>query len=535
MLFRSDETEQEGELVEDDFGQKSQSKSSPEDGEGEESEKQSEQSGEDEAENDPKEDGPETGSGQTGSDSTDPMKDFVSHTDKAFRQNESKLHSTKNRKYYYGNIPKMDLDEIVVDYKTLWAKYRVDMATTLTNMGLQHGIKDSIFAPKVKVFQKFREDSKKVVAYLAKEFELKKNAEQMKRASIAKTGELNMSKIYSYTFSEDIFKKMSVIPNGKSHGLVMYIDWSGSMSSNMENTIKQLLNLVMFCKKINIPYEVYAFTNSYGSGERRATMTVKPGEMHFARFHLMNLLSSKMSAAEYAHASTVLLNYCDRSVLKPDWFCLSGTPLNQAVVAAMDMVPAFQKQHKLQIVNTVFLTDGDGEKSLWLKDAKGQDVYITGYGSSGSPNYVVMRDPISKAEVTVEYNCWARTLTTAFIKLLKARTKSNIIGFYILSNREFSGQITHFMDNETSSRKQTDSTIEKLKADFRKDKYMVVKNSGYDEYFLLHDAGMDVEEDAEFVVKGNASTRSFVSAFSKFSNNRKLNRVVLGRFIELIA
>ena len=64
---------------------------------------------------------------------------------------------------------------------------------------------------------------------------------------------------------------------------------------------------------------------------------------------------------------------------------------------------------------------------------------------------------------------------------------------------------------------------------------MVVKNSGYDEYFLLHDAGMDVEEDAEFVVKGNASTRSFVSAFSKFSNNRKLNRVVLGRFIELIA
>jgi hypothetical protein len=70
-----------------------------------------------------------------------------------------------------------------------------------------------------------------------------------------------MSKIFSYKFSEDIFKKMTIIPDGKSHGLVMFIDWSGSMFDNLENTIKQLINLVMFCKKVNIPYDVYAFTS----------------------------------------------------------------------------------------------------------------------------------------------------------------------------------------------------------------------------------------------------------------------------------
>jgi hypothetical protein len=61
----------------------------------------------------------------------------------------------------------------------------------------------------------------------------------MKRTSIAKTGELNMSKIYSYVFNEDIFKKATVVAEGKSHGLVMFLDWSGSMSENINNTVNQ--------------------------------------------------------------------------------------------------------------------------------------------------------------------------------------------------------------------------------------------------------------------------------------------------------
>ena len=31
----------------------------------------------------------------------------------------------------------------------------------------------------------------------------------------------------------------------------------------MTDTIKQLYNLLWFCKKVNIPFEVYAFTNCY--------------------------------------------------------------------------------------------------------------------------------------------------------------------------------------------------------------------------------------------------------------------------------
>jgi hypothetical protein len=100
----------------------------------------------------------------------------------------------------------------------------------------------------------------------------------MKRASISKTGDLNLNKIFSYQFSEDIFKKMTVVPGGKSHGLVMYLDWSGSMAQHIANTLKQLFNLTMFCKKVNIPFEVYAFIDETDSS-RTYRIAAKQGDV----------------------------------------------------------------------------------------------------------------------------------------------------------------------------------------------------------------------------------------------------------------
>ena len=141
---------------------------------------------------------------------------------------------------------------------------------------------------------------------MVKEFELRKNADQMKRASIAKTGELNMNKVFSYKFNDDIFKKMTIVPNGKSHGLVMFLDWSGSMSGHLENTIKQLITLVMFCKKVNIPFDVYAFTSEAPeSYEKRDS---KLGDIMMKPFKLLNIFSSRMSAVEFLYAANVMVD-----------------------------------------------------------------------------------------------------------------------------------------------------------------------------------------------------------------------------------
>ena len=456
--------------------------------------------------------------GRSGSNTKTP----VSHTDEAFRRNEHKLFSDDGRKYAYGNVPKLNLDEIIVDHKVLWNRYRLDVQTKVdyakhTNGGYE--LPDGRNGADKKAYQKLREESKKVVGYLVKEFELRKNADQMKRASVAKTGELNMSKIYSYGFSEDIFKKISVVPNGKSHGLVMFIDWSGSMHNHIDNTIRQLLNLVMFCKKVNIPYDVYAFTQAY---DKNARVHPKTGDMVLGEFSLMNLLSSRMSASEYSYAASALLAFHNRYCVKPDWFGLSGTPLNEAVVAAMEIVPKFRKDNRLQIVNTVFLTDGDGQKSLYAYDSTGR------YTSRQSNTTFVIRDPVTKHEEYVEEG-YSRELTAAYIKLLKARTNAHVVGFYVLSGRDFGYQLHHFSDAETTAEQ------DEFKKKFRSNKYQVVTSEGYDEYYLLYAEGLETDDDTEFEVKENATTRGFVSAFSKYNNNRKANRVVLNRFIGLIA
>ena len=78
-------------------------------------------------------------------------------------------------------------------------------------------------------FIKFRSENKSLVSYLAKEFEMRKKADEHKRTKVAKTGILNPNKLHSYKFNEDLFLRSEVITSGKNHGFIMYLDWSGSM------------------------------------------------------------------------------------------------------------------------------------------------------------------------------------------------------------------------------------------------------------------------------------------------------------------
>jgi len=447
-----------------------------------------------------------------------------SHTDESYRKNESKLFDKDNSSYYYGNIPDVDLTKAILSYKQLWSDYRKEAIDFQERNRGYWDLKDGINKEK---FQKIRNEAKKIVGYLAKEFELRKNADQLKRAAVSKTGDLNMSKIYSYGFAEDIFKKITVVPNGQSHGLVMFLDWSGSMSDHMENTMKQLINLVMFCKKVNIPYEVYAFSSEYTESYSNQ---FKEGDIVLRNFKLLNLLSSKMTAQEFLYACSALVNASEYRGWKPQWMQKGGTPLTEAIVSAMKIVPLFQKQYKLQVVNTVFLTDGEGHSCREVYYTNDTGYKTSGYGGEytyGKLKKLVLRDPLTRNENIVD-NPQGRELTSSYIKMLKNRTNSNIVGFYVLSGRELSRELYNFLPRSVTN-------YDKYKAEFRKNKSMIVTSAGYDEYYLLKSDSLDTEEDVGFEVKENATTRGLVSAFSKYAGNRLNNRVVLNRFVGMIS
>lgn len=294
--------------------------------------------------------------------------DLKSETDEAFRERERDLYDTKNVKkdIIYSTIPKTDSGATIFTYKEVLEKIELHNKKMVSYGQSRLNVKKLD-----ENFVKFKNESTKIVSYLVKEFELRKNADQQKRASVSKTGELNMNRISEYKLTDDIFKRMTNVPNGKSHGLVMFVDWSGSMNDHLPATIRQLLNLVMFCKRVNIPFDVYAFTTQWWKYDEKSHVPSKKQESKVGdlvldqNYSLMNLLSSRMTTKEYQNMSRYLLDIGSSWRLfsenfdMPDELSLGGTPLNSAIISAFDIIPKFKADNKLQIVNAVFLTDGE--------------------------------------------------------------------------------------------------------------------------------------------------------------------------------
>jgi hypothetical protein len=448
-------------------------------------------------------------------------------TNRAYKNNEYKLFSEESIDFIYVNVPKLTPDQTVIDFKDVFEYYDTYKSKiSYINTGNMYDVDG---------FNKIRNEIKSGVSYLVKEFEMRKSADQLKKAIPAKTGDLNLNKIYSHQFNEDIFKKITVMPGAKSHGLVIFLDWSGSMISHLQNTVKQLFNIVMFCKKVNIPYEVYTFTNP-GSRDIEFRQRRIDGDLFFEDVKLLNILSSRMNAAQFTKASSALVymsstdpQYSYNQKIIPEWFNMNGTPLNHTIVSAMEIVPAFQRKNNLQIVNTIFLTDGEGDSGLnriYTDSNFNIQKIHTWNHSSRNPTHVVIRDPVTKHQEKIDFST-SRTVTASFIKLFKYRTNCNIVGFYILSPNEFKNYI-----NKQFIGKGIDT--QDIRANFSKNHCAVIKNDGFDEYYLLRSKKGDSDE-PELVVKENASAKVLATAFAKYNTKRNTHRIVLNRFINIIA
>ena len=58
------------------------------------------------------------------------------------------------------------------------------------------------------------------------------------------------------------------------------------------DTLKQLYNLIWFCRKVQIPYEVYAFTIDHPNQDKPRVIEVKDREINIPdHFHLLNFFT----------------------------------------------------------------------------------------------------------------------------------------------------------------------------------------------------------------------------------------------------
>ena len=178
------------------------------------------------------------------------------------RKTESLSDTNYGRDITYVEIPeKINLDKHIVDWKVVHEWIESQQGEESEKYAEYDDRKSR--ADVYREYQEFRNENKKEVNYLVKEFECRKSADAYARTSTARTGILDTKNLHTYKYNEDLFKRINIVPDGKNHGMIFVLDWSGSMQYEIFATVKQLLNLTAFCKKVQIPFEVYAFTNEW--------------------------------------------------------------------------------------------------------------------------------------------------------------------------------------------------------------------------------------------------------------------------------
>ena len=456
-------------------------------------------------------------------------------TDTALKDGLKSLADGNAAEKVYARIPKVDSSKFIVDYKTVVA----DMGGHYVD-----GSRDTWIENSLNEVKEFKNDSKKTVAYMVKEFEMKKSADQYARAATSKTGSLDMGALHTYKFNDDLFKKVTTLPGATNHGMVMVVDWSGSMCDNLKGTIEQLLQLVMFCRRTKIPFEVFAFTSCYNRNAYSSSsyLDVNYGEMPISNdMRLLNFFSSKMSAAEEEKMMHYLwmigkrygrVRYENWAVTgyptnPPSNYALGGTPLNDAIVVLMDFLPKYKKASGVQKINTIFLTDGAGQNLPGVKDTNNHGDFYQGFSRDN-----LLIDPITNKRY--EFDGYDFGITDTLLKALKGRVPGmNVVGFFLAGSGR-NGVVKR--NTWWYILRDGKVTPDQAMAMMRKDKVVMLDSKGYDQYFILPGGeALAVENDGLADDLAGATKAKLKTAFAKSNKGRIQSRVLLNKFVALVA
>lgn len=496
-------------------------------------------------------DQPTQSKSQDGGDTSEPEVKTAENLEEAIRD----LVNNSGYENVYLELPKLNLDTVITSNSEIHSEINDWWSKTEEKfMEVSKNPKEYLFGSVDKEFIQFKRSAQKEVNYLVKEFECKKAADSYARATTARTGILDCSKLHTYKYNEDLFRKVTTLANGKNHGLVFVLDWSGSMSEVMTDTIKQLYNLMWFCKKVSIPFEVYAFTNEWRRGEIDEDGRRKVLQPHYQKKHglvqvdesfsLMNIFTSKVNNRVleeqminiYRIAKEFKYSYRDAPIYThPYRLSLSGTPLNESLVALHQILPKFQKENKLQKVQCVILTDGEACPLKFHKEFEnrfeGEDLYI------GLNTIVPFNTFLRDRKLGTTYKMEGEYYEFSDVLLQNLRDKFpsvNFIGMRVLMNRDAGSFIRRYTNSSDYSLGyyQENKEYTKIMSDWKKNRSFAIKSSGYHVYFGL--SGSDLSQETEFEVSEDASKSQIKSAFVKSLKTKKLNKKVLGEFIELV-
>lgn len=516
-------------------------------------------------------------------------------TDEEYRRNEDELLDEACLEIVYATVPKARIDKSLVGYKTV-----LDVHVLFDKwMAVQYKNTYGDFNDHTAAFvNEIRSENKDIINYLVKEFEMRKSAHQYKRQRLSNSGRIDMNKLHSYKTSDNIFRRITAVADGKNHGLVMYVDFSGSMHGVIIDTMIQTFVLMEFCRRVNIPYRVLTFTDYNVGSSMNSWLTDAPDKADkydpdanarnfyhlkegdavpsYCGVYLVEWFHEKMTAAQHKKQ---LLNFFGSmlhhdtginrwgrngaritpSEMRWDKICqklgsgslevyhlyhrnhprvfnnLWGTPLNDTIFHGVEYCKAFREECTIEHLHSIFLTDGDSSGRIEkIKDDNFSGLHSE-LGRYSSNKWIAMLyDEKSKSQYNMARG-GGFYATEGLLKYYKDATKSkSVIGFHIANKPPRSMFGFKRMNGRSGSAWEENGHDKAIRSKLSKEKVIMTDLTAYDQLFCIKASGLSIEEET-LAVDENASQRKLVSAFKKLRSKKLQQRPMLQKFVELVA
>ncbi len=196
------------------------------------------------------------------------------------------------------------------------------------------------------------------------QFKRKKAAWGLHNSKLRQKGSIDMSRIFSYKTSDNIFQKKTLQPKEKSHGIIILIDNSGSMTEDILTVVQRATELAIFAKRNNISFECYTFTSNtwYSNSNIIENFNVNG----LCLVNLYNKTNSEKEIrdifAEYYEYKTNKSSSKYNTKMRTNWGT-GGTPLLTAYLAMVERAK-IMKLSGIQHINVCVLTDGAATDEL---------------------------------------------------------------------------------------------------------------------------------------------------------------------------
>ena len=459
--------------------------------------------------------------------------ELESQTDKNLNEKLEELADTSTE-YRYFEVETKTWNDPIINFK------QIIQDTQIVDEKIVEASREFGYNHK-KDFDTFMTESERMVNYLVKEFEMRKSAANYRRAQTSKSGSLNMNKIHAYKLTDDIFKRITTIPDGKNHGMVFLLDWSGSMQGVIDSTIKQVINLAMFCRRINIPFEVYAFTGQYHNKLLKDNILYESAQMFNyslrktedrnilfsdGYFNLLNIFSSKMNNHEF---QTLARRFTSYYINAAEGYSMGDTPLNEALVEMLKFIPDYKRRNNIEKLTLITLSDGAGGRLCSNTNVSRYDWNRTNDAGERIKLKNFIRD--NQTGKTYEFEDQAYIETEILLKMIKERHDITTLGFYICENRR---RVLGDAYRDHFGSQANDLQIEEMRRNFRAQGFYSMHGTGRDDLFIVPDSSTKIV-DSELEVNDSLSASQIAKKFAKTMNTKKHSRILLDKFIGYVA